>query len=41
MTIDNADDGSKLRFRRTQSVTRAEEITTQEKKQRNSQPDKP
>ncbi|XP_055376424.1 diacylglycerol O-acyltransferase 1 [Condylostylus longicornis] len=32
---------SKLRFRRTQSVTRAEEITTKEQKQRKSQPDKP
>jgi diacylglycerol O-acyltransferase 1 len=32
---------NKLRLRRTQSVTRAEEITTKEQKQRNSQPDKP
>lgn len=32
---------TKLRLRRTQSVTRAEEITDQEQKQRKSQPDKP
>lgn len=32
---------SKIRYRRTQSVTRAEEITTKETKQRRSQPDKP
>lgn len=31
----------KIRYRRTQSVTRAEEITTKETKQRKSQPDKP
>ncbi|XP_030384598.1 diacylglycerol O-acyltransferase 1 [Scaptodrosophila lebanonensis] len=31
----------KLRYRRTQSVTRAEEITTKEEKQRKAQPDKP
>lgn len=31
----------KTRYRRTQSVTRAEEITTKEKKQRQKQPDKP
>lgn len=30
-----------LRNRRTKSVTRAEEITTKEQKQRKSQPDKP
>lgn len=30
-----------LRYRRTKSVTRAEEITTKEEKQRKSQPDKP
>lgn len=30
-----------LRYRRTKSVTRAEEITTKEQKQRKSQPDKP
>lgn len=32
---------SKLRFRRTQSVTRAEEITKSEKDKRMKQPDKP
>lgn len=32
---------SKIRYRRTQSVTRAEEITDKETKQRRSQPDKP
>lgn len=31
----------KTRYRRTQSVTRAEEITTKEEKQRKKQPDKP
>lgn len=31
----------KTRYRRTQSVTRAEEITTKEEKQRQKQPDKP
>lgn len=31
----------RTRIRRTQSVTRAEEITDQEQKQRQSQPDKP
>lgn len=31
----------KARYRRTQSVTRAEEITTKEEKQRQKQPDKP
>lgn len=31
----------KSRYRRTQSVTRAEEITTKEEKQRKKQPDKP
>ncbi|KAI8119959.1 Diacylglycerol O-acyltransferase 1 [Lucilia cuprina] len=31
----------KSRYRRTQSVTRAEEITTKEEKQRKEQPDKP
>lgn len=35
------EDSNKIRYRRTQSVTRAEEITTQEQKQRKSQPDKP
>lgn len=30
-----------LRYRRTKSVTRAEEITTKAQKQRSSQPDKP
>lgn len=30
-----------LRYRRTKSVTRAEEITTKEQKQRRQQPDKP
>lgn len=34
-------DENKLRYRRTQSVTRAEEITTKEEKQRRVQPDKP
>lgn len=31
----------RMRLRRTQSVTRAEEIVDQEQKQRKSQPDKP
>ncbi|CAO1309476.1 unnamed protein product [Diamesa serratosioi] len=35
------EDSDKIRYRRTQSVTRAEEITTQQQKQRKSQPDKP
>lgn len=39
MTSENED--NRLRFRRTQSVTRAEEITNNEQKQRKSQPDKP
>ncbi|XP_058823362.1 diacylglycerol O-acyltransferase 1 [Topomyia yanbarensis] len=39
MSHDNED--NKLRYRRTQSVTRAEEITDKESKQRKSQPDKP
>lgn len=34
-------DESKVRYRRTQSVTRAEEITKKESNQRKSQPDKP
>jgi hypothetical protein len=34
-------DEKKLRLRRTQSVTRAEEIHEQEAKQRKAQPDKP
>ena len=41
---ENGNGGSsekKQRYRRTQSVTRAEEITTKEEKQRNKQPDKP
>lgn len=32
---------TKVRLRRAQSVTRAEEIRTKEKKKRRSQPDKP
>lgn len=32
---------SRVRYRRAQSVTRAEEITTKQSKQRRSQPDKP
>jgi hypothetical protein len=35
------DSNGDVRLRRTQSVTRAEEITDQEQKQRKSQPDKP
>ena len=31
----------KVRYRRTKSVTRAEEISTKEKKQRKEQADKP
>lgn len=31
----------KIRLRRTQSVNRAEEITHEEKKRRNAQPDRP
>lgn len=34
-------DENKLRFRRTQSETRAEEITNKEEKQRRVQPDRP
>lgn len=34
-------DGDGLRYRRAQSVTRAEEIQYEEKKARKSQPDKP
>ncbi|CRL01570.1 CLUMA_CG014426, isoform A [Clunio marinus] len=37
----NDNDDHHVRLRRTQSVTRAEEITTSEQKQRKSQPDKP
>ncbi|XP_035916693.1 diacylglycerol O-acyltransferase 1 isoform X1 [Anopheles stephensi] len=36
-----ATEENKLRYRRTQSVTRAEEITKKESEQRKSQPDKP
>lgn len=41
--LDKEDNGTekKSRYRRTQSVTRAEEITTKEEKQRKEQPDKP
>lgn len=39
MTVEGEE--SKIRYRRAQSVTRAEEITTKEEKQRRSQPDKP
>lgn len=44
--LDKEDNGNnntekKTRYRRTQSVTRAEEITTKEEKQRKGQPDKP
>lgn len=44
--LDKEDNGNnntekKSRYRRTQSVTRAEEITDKEAKQRNKQPDKP
>ncbi|KAM7354166.1 diacylglycerol O-acyltransferase isoform 1-T2 [Cochliomyia hominivorax] len=44
--LDKEDNGNsntekKTRYRRTQSVTRAEEITTKEEKQRKEQPDKP
>lgn len=38
--VSEAED-NRLRLRRTQSVTRAEEITNTEQKQRKSQPDKP
>lgn len=34
-------DESRVRYRRTQSVTRAEEISGKELRQRRSQPDKP
>lgn len=34
-------DDKRVRYRRAKSVTRAEEITTNEQKQRRSQPDKP
>ncbi|XP_064535216.1 diacylglycerol O-acyltransferase 1 [Drosophila montana] len=37
----NGTSEKKLRYRRTQSVTRAEEITNKEAKQRKAQPDKP
>ncbi|XP_037928335.1 diacylglycerol O-acyltransferase 1 [Teleopsis dalmanni] len=37
----NGSSEKKMRYRRTQSVTRAEEITTKEEKQRKKQPDKP
>lgn len=39
MVVDHEE--SRTRYRRTQSVTRAEEITSSENKQRKSQPDKP
>lgn len=37
----SSDKQRKQRYRRTQSVTRAEEISTKEEKQRQKQPDKP
>lgn len=37
----NGNGDKKQRYRRTQSVTRAEEITTKEEKQRQKQPDRP
>lgn len=37
----NGGDGGRVKYRRTRSVGRAEEITKEEKKQRGSQPDKP
>lgn len=40
MTTETNDE-NKLHFRRTQSVTRAEEITRNEKERRMKQPDKP
>lgn len=40
-TTEAADESGKVRYRRTQSVTRAEEITDKQQKQRRSQPDKP
>ncbi|XP_053693827.1 diacylglycerol O-acyltransferase 1 [Sabethes cyaneus] len=39
--MSNETEENKVRYRRTQSVTRAEEITKKETKQRRSQPDKP
>ncbi|XP_017471917.1 PREDICTED: uncharacterized protein LOC108363148 [Rhagoletis zephyria] len=38
---DNGNGEKKQRYRRTQSVTRAEEIQSKEQRQRNEQPDKP
>lgn len=38
---DTEDAKDKLRYRRTKSVTRAEEITQKERTQRRSQPDRP
>lgn len=40
-TMTTETDENRLRYRRTQSVTRAEEITNKEQKQRKLQPDKP
>lgn len=41
MPQENEEKESKVRLRRTKSVTRAEEISTKELKQRRAQPDKP
>lgn len=41
MTSDTEDTGTSKIRRRTKSVTRAEEISTKQQKQRRSQPDKP
>lgn len=41
MTPGDSGNEVRSRLRRTQSVTRAEEITDHEQKQRKSQPDKP
>ena len=41
MPGDGGEHETKVRYRRTQSVTRAEEITKKERTQRYAQPDKP
>lgn len=41
MVTDTEDNGSDKVRRRTRSVTRAEEISTKQQRQRRSQPDKP
>lgn len=41
MVSDHEDNGSDKVRRRTRSVTRAEEISTKQQRQRRSQPDKP